>query len=332
MVWCINDGCGIVCFSIAYFLLLSANIVVLRLGWFPWEALGAKLCLSIYETWFVLSIWSHLACMLTDPGAVPLDFDGDDSMKQCSKCQAPKPPRAHHCSICNRCIMKMDHHCPWVNNCVGFHNYRYFCLFLLYLSACCVFVVLVFPFATGDISPFGYYLGGGNHRHYHYYDSMDLRATTGLRATKYSWLLTVAVPLCVFISGSCLLMMTFFGGFHAFLAVTNQTSIEFEDNMDGRWQSWMLWESYRSPYDLGAARNLRQVFGPSRARWLVSWAAPGPEGDGTDFEPALPPRRLLCPWLGWCVRPCLTLLCSLCTCPPWRACRKRRPDPPPAAA
>merc|ERR1719428_116841 len=58
-------------------------------------------------------------------------------MKQCSKCKAPKPPRAHHCSICNRCIMKMDHHCPWVNNCVGARNQKHFVLFLFYVQLQC---------------------------------------------------------------------------------------------------------------------------------------------------------------------------------------------------
>lgn len=34
-----------------------------------------------------------------------------ESFKTCTKCQLVKPPRAHHCSVCKRCVLKMDHHC-----------------------------------------------------------------------------------------------------------------------------------------------------------------------------------------------------------------------------
>ena len=35
------------------------------------------------------------------------------AIRYCDKCQAVKPDRSHHCSVCGECILKMDHHCPW---------------------------------------------------------------------------------------------------------------------------------------------------------------------------------------------------------------------------
>ena len=63
-------------------------------------------------------------------------------MRYCEKCACVKPDRAHHCSVCGSCVLKMDHHCPWVNNCVAFNNYKFFVLFLLYGLLYCVFVAL----------------------------------------------------------------------------------------------------------------------------------------------------------------------------------------------
>lgn len=51
----------------------------------------------------------------------------------CKKCDQEKPMRAHHCSVCNACVLRMDHHCPWINNCVGYRNHGHYLRFLFYV-------------------------------------------------------------------------------------------------------------------------------------------------------------------------------------------------------
>ena len=58
----------------------------------------------------------------------------DSSLKFCKKCNIVKAPRVHHCSVCKKCVDKMDHHCPWINNCVGRNNYKYFYSFLVWTT------------------------------------------------------------------------------------------------------------------------------------------------------------------------------------------------------
>jgi len=46
----------------------------------------------------------------------------------CPECASERPERAHHCSQCGLCILRMDHHCPWVGTCIGWRNHKHFLL------------------------------------------------------------------------------------------------------------------------------------------------------------------------------------------------------------
>ncbi|XP_037086114.1 palmitoyltransferase ZDHHC3-like [Pollicipes pollicipes] len=145
--WCISDICGIICVLVTWFLIGYAEYVVTGVILLSWpDSVGRALHLLLYNGLTVLALSSHLRTMLTDPGAVPRGNATREAMQRvtmqeggvvykCPKCWSIKPERAHHCSICQRCIRKMDHHCPWVNNCIGENNQKFFVLFTLYIAA-----------------------------------------------------------------------------------------------------------------------------------------------------------------------------------------------------
>ncbi|KAK4212755.1 Palmitoyltransferase SWF1 [Rhypophila decipiens] len=82
----------------------------------------------------------------TDPGTItphnhvsemaryPYDFSLYHPGSTCRTCNLLKPARSKHCSVCKKCIAKMDHHCIFINNCVGAKNQHYFVLLLLTTS------------------------------------------------------------------------------------------------------------------------------------------------------------------------------------------------------
>ncbi|KAF6202297.1 hypothetical protein GE061_004695 [Apolygus lucorum] len=155
LLWCVKDICGIVCAILTWMLILYADFVVLMVIIMPhpytWYSL---LNGSLFFFFGVLAIMSHLKTMLTDPGSVPKGNATKEMIQQmgcregqvifkCQKCCSIKPERAHHCSVCQRCIRKMDHHCPWVNNCVGEDNQKFFVLFTFYIACMSVHSLLM---------------------------------------------------------------------------------------------------------------------------------------------------------------------------------------------
>ncbi|KAI9590826.1 DHHC palmitoyltransferase-domain-containing protein [Syncephalis fuscata] len=122
----------------------------------------------------------------------------DGQRRFCRKCKVEKPDRTHHCSVCGECILKMDHHCPWVNNCVGHHNQKFFYLFVFWGAIYTSFVGLATIPPVYDV----------------------LTSENGLLIINIHWLFVV---LCGCIFGVCLMG---FAGYHGYLLLTNQTTIE----------------------------------------------------------------------------------------------------------
>jgi len=106
-----------------------------RFDWCPLTDVGTVI-LVVYQLILGLSWFSHLQAMTTDPGTIKDAVAPDPATaKTCRLCHDRwKPPRAHHCKTCHRCIFRMDHHCPWINNCVGYSNQKLFILFLSYTA------------------------------------------------------------------------------------------------------------------------------------------------------------------------------------------------------
>lgn len=167
-----KDPCGIFCMLLTYALVIYADYVVLHhiiltsmLGslWGPLHAI-------LFNLIIFLLLYAHSCSVFSDPGIVPLPVMGldfsdihknkgnNDALSNedwtvCQRCETYRPPRAHHCKICRRCVRRMDHHCPWVNNCVGEFNQKYFIQFLLYTGVLCFYALIL------DISNFALLFG-----------------------------------------------------------------------------------------------------------------------------------------------------------------------------
>lgn len=149
-MWFIYDACGIVCCVITYGVMLLISGICTKIAI---AELASEEFMSFY--WGLcgyiilvgLAAMSHMLCMLTNPGTieiVPYELSPtQEKLNFCYKCNCFKPPRAHHCSVCAKCIQKMDHHCPWVNNCIGLYNQKHFLLFLFYIELACMYSLIL---------------------------------------------------------------------------------------------------------------------------------------------------------------------------------------------
>lgn len=170
-----------------------------------------------------------------------LSLQGGD-LRYCQKCSHYKPPRAHHCRVCKRCVLRMDHHCIWINNCVGHENYKIFLVFVLYAVVASLYsLVLV--------------IGGAVH-------SLPKNEQLGSDSSRTS-IIICGVFLCPLALALSILL-----GWHVYLIFHNKTTIEYHEGVRAMWLAEKAGNLYHHPYDLGVYENLVSVLGPNALCWL----------------------------------------------------------------
>jgi palmitoyltransferase len=196
--------------------------------------------------------FNYFMAITTKPGSPEVE-SVHPTWTNCKRCLKPRPPRAHHCSVCNTCILKYDHHCPWLNNCVGHLNFRYFYLFLVNSTLICA----LFSLAGFQVV----------------YREFYLREGVVLWPFDGGKVLFIFTYMCALSVGIALFFMTIW---QTYLIATAQTSIEFQINGDLKDNYRRTGEIFRNEYDLGTLRNFKEFFGISKERGWYSLLIPYP--------------------------------------------------------
>ncbi|XP_058092841.1 probable protein S-acyltransferase 7 [Magnolia sinica] len=148
-------------------------------------------------------------------------------VKYCHTCMLYRPPRCSHCSICNNCVDRFDHHCPWVGQCIGKRNYRFFFMFVSSTTMLCLYI---FAFCWVNIKKI--------------MDAYQCNLWRAFLKTPMSAVLIIYTFIAAWFVGGLT-------AFHIYLISTNQTTYE---NFRFRYEGKV------NPYDLGWAKNIREIF------------------------------------------------------------------------
>ncbi|XP_007240453.1 palmitoyltransferase ZDHHC16A isoform X2 [Astyanax mexicanus] len=249
---------------IAYVCLLPMVLNTYTPFWIVWHV--------CYGHWNLIMIAFHYyKATSTSPGYPPKMKNDIPFVSVCKKCVIPKPPRTHHCGICNTCILKMDHHCPWLNNCVGHFNHRYFFSFCLYMTLGCLYCSVsgrtLFIDAYNAIDSYH-----TSSTPYTFKDRMFHKSVI------YMWVLTSTVAVAL-------------GGltvWHAILISRGETSIERHINSKEAKYMTKRGKIYKNPYNYGKLNNWKVFFGvEKKSHWLTRVLLPSghvPYGDGLAWD------------------------------------------------
>jgi len=277
-LFCVADTCRWVpVFFISAIVLWSYYAYTVELCFYAIDdVLQRGIYLAFYHISFILFAWSYGRTIFQDPGAPEKRFfltlqqldqltnaeteeqekvvlhkaastlpvmcrQVNSDVRYCKPCTLIKPDRCHHCSICRKCVLKMDHHCPWVNNCVGFANYKFFILFLFYATVYCFYVSLT------DLPYFVKY--------------WQLHSRHDMTLSHRMQIIFLGLVAAMFILGVLSLLC-----YHIYLLLNNRSTIEsfrlpvFANGYD---------EDRKRGFGIGWRNNFVQVFGPQKRYWIL---------------------------------------------------------------
>jgi len=231
----------------------------------------------LFNVTWCLAVWSYVVAHVYDPGVVPKQWHefvsqvGDSLVvvparlefqpgkaTMCRKCGVPRPERAHHCHVCGVCVLRMDHHCPWIRNCVGFRNYKFFLLLVMYSTLTAAFALTL---SMPELVLCGKMLL-----------RLDKETGDGNRPLEVFDIIAFLVFGVLALLFLALLMPMLFT--HLPLAAQNITSIEshYDDTM-------------ANPFDRGSALdNFAQVFGSFGIDWFFPVPPQRLLSDGVTFS------------------------------------------------
>merc|ERR1711907_756965 len=196
----------------------------------------------------------------TQGGSIEKKLDG--SGRWCRKCVKVKPDRCHHCRVCQRCVLKMDHHCPWINNCVGYYNYKYFYLFIVY-----ALLILFWVSATSFLN-FMRSIASD--------DVLDFGSPSFMIVFCWLYVTLFGVALGGFVT------------FHTYLLVQNFTTIELVEKKGSPARG----KTYVHPWDLKMKKNIQECLGKNVWLWMIPTRI-GMKGNGVRFPPSEDYRQLM---------------------------------------
>nr|XP_031842861.1 palmitoyltransferase ZDHHC16A [Nomia melanderi]XP_031842862.1 palmitoyltransferase ZDHHC16A [Nomia melanderi] len=285
--------------------LLTANIVYVAyyIGLPYWweKSPTMTVILLLIGNWLLVNVCFHYYMGVNVPaGYPPRSGLIPEAVSICKKCIKPKPPRTHHCSACNRCILKMDHHCPWLNNCVGHYNHRYFFQYMAFTVLGVLFVMLFgveiayqefFPAQDPELD--GHPVRINNSEIIPVSESLDhlseeelaeiAKQAADTKAKEWRrQLINFAALICVATFAALGALMWW----HAGLITKGETSVEARINSTESQKYKALGKVYQNPYDFGPKQNWKLFLGiVDRSWWYILFPSNhGPYGDGLTWK------------------------------------------------